>query len=53
LPGTASDEKSIYLCDVLIHRPFLRGGVLADGPLRCLADPGPNGRIELCLAIES
>jgi hypothetical protein len=53
LPGSMTDGRPIFLCDLLAHRPFLRGGVLADTPLRCVAEAGPTGRIELCPFDES
>ena len=47
VPGTLTDGRQIFLCDLLVHRAFLHEGVRTDIPLRCVADPGPTGRIEL------
>lgn len=47
VPESLCDGQLVYLCDLIVHRPFLVNGLIDGHTLPCLADYGDQGRIEL------
>lgn len=47
LPLSFTDGSSIYCADLMIRRPYLKGGCLTADSLSCLAERGEAGGIEM------
>jgi hypothetical protein len=47
LPNHLTHGLLVYAAHLMVVRSYLPGGFLQQGVLRCVAEPGPNGRIEI------